>query len=92
MKCTVTDCDANATAKGLCQKHYMRQRRTGSADKTRRPGRPKDAALTVHRRLMESSFSERTFARYAKAMRFAQHLGPEMVKKVIKSPHAQTAQ
>ena len=44
-----------------------------------RPGRPEDAALAVHRGLMESSFSERTFARYAKAIRFAQiHLDPEM--------------
>jgi hypothetical protein len=38
--CRIEGCDAKPVAKGLCAKHYMRQRRQGSPDKVGKPGRP----------------------------------------------------
>jgi hypothetical protein len=32
------ECDGKPVAKGLCAKHYMRMRRTGDPDETRKPG------------------------------------------------------
>lgn len=39
-KCTIEDCGQPVKGGGLCGKHYMRKRRTGSALMTRPPGTP----------------------------------------------------
>jgi hypothetical protein len=36
--CTIAGCDGKAVSNGLCAKHYMRLRRTGDPNVTRRPG------------------------------------------------------
>ena len=38
MKCSVDQCDRKASAKGLCQRHYMRLRRTGRLTTIRMTG------------------------------------------------------
>jgi hypothetical protein len=38
-KCTITACTSDAVAKGLCAKHYMRQRRRGDPEAAYPPGR-----------------------------------------------------
>jgi hypothetical protein len=38
--CKIEGCDAKPVAKGLCLKHYMRERRTGHATATHKRGRP----------------------------------------------------
>jgi hypothetical protein len=65
--CKITGCDAKPVAKGLCPKHYMRERRHGSADEVRKPGRPRDRALDTYRSLFRE-WSPRTLARYKRAM------------------------
>jgi hypothetical protein len=34
MTCSVLDCDDPVVGRGLCNKHYLRMRRTGNTDKT----------------------------------------------------------
>ena len=36
--CIITDCQNKPVAKGLCAKHYMRQRRSGDPNKVRKRG------------------------------------------------------
>ena len=36
MMCTAKDCNDKASAKGLCDKHYMRLRRTGDVNSARK--------------------------------------------------------
>lgn len=42
--CTIEGCDRKPVAKGLCAKHYMRARRTGDPNHTRKPGHKRDPA------------------------------------------------
>jgi hypothetical protein len=66
--CKVDGCNHTATTKGMCGKHYMRARRTGDPNKTRRAGRPRSEMLKVGR-VMFREWSPRTIARWARAMR-----------------------
>src|SRR6516225_3162329 len=43
--CTIAGCRTQPIAKGLCAKHYMRQRRTGDPNQIGKAGRPR-APLT----------------------------------------------
>lgn len=36
MECRISNCEGNIKAKGLCEKHYARQRRNGDPNKLRR--------------------------------------------------------
>jgi len=65
--CKIEGCDAKPVAKGLCSKHYMRERRHGSADEVRKPGRPRSPALDTYRQLFRE-WSPRTLARHRRAM------------------------
>ena len=66
--CTIKGCDNKPIAKGLCSKHYMRLRRTGKTDE-RKPGRPPEPNFHVeHMKTHGVDWSQRTFARYARAM------------------------
>jgi hypothetical protein len=71
--CKIEGCDAKPVAKELCAKHYMRQRRHGSADEVRKPGRPRDQVLDTYRSLFRE-WSPRTLARYKRAMDIARGL------------------
>ena len=68
--CKIEGCQSKPVAKDLCAKHYMRERRTGDASKTRKPGRKPDPYLTGMRAIMGADFGSRgTFSRYVSAMR-----------------------
>jgi hypothetical protein len=41
--CVIEGCEARATAKGLCAKHYMRTRRHGDPSQVKQRGAPKNA-------------------------------------------------
>ena len=63
-------CPDKSVAKGLCDKHYMRQRRTGDAEQVRLPGRKPDPRLSRLRSIMGPNFGSRsTFYRYDLANR-----------------------
>jgi hypothetical protein len=85
MTCSIEGCGGKVVAKGLCAKHYMRQRRGGDPTAKRKTGpkpRPRatEAALYTALAKGESAtprdiadgfyphWSERTRARWAKAM------------------------
>jgi hypothetical protein len=72
--CRIEGCDAKPVAKELCSKHYMRERRHGSADEVRKRGRPRDPVLDVYRSLFPE-WSPRTLARYKRAMDTMRGLG-----------------
>jgi hypothetical protein len=65
--CRIEGCDAKPVAKGLCPKHYMRERRHGSVDEVRKSGRPRDQVLDLYRSLFRE-WSPRTLARYKRTM------------------------
>jgi hypothetical protein len=69
MTCSIEGCGGEAVAKGLCAKHYMRQRRGGDPTVRRKPG-PKISssswAITLEKTYPH--WSARTKARYASAM------------------------
>lgn len=65
--CIVEGCESKAVSKGLCAKHYMRRRRTGDPNVTRKPG----AKATEWSNFISSQFGElspRTRARFKLAM------------------------
>ena|SRR5712671_5876659 len=76
MMCKIKRCDADATAKGLCAKHYMRARRHGSAKvvnkRGRKPGSISGSIFTTedkeqlkaHLLAHGNKWSSRTFERY----------------------------
>jgi len=68
--CSIEGCDAKPVAKGLCAKHYMRQRRTGDPMKTSGPGRPKmnDTSATIIREMFRD-LGKRTQDRQIRASR-----------------------
>jgi hypothetical protein len=72
--CKFKGCDAKPVAKGLCSRHYMRERRHGSVDEVRKPGRPRDANLDIYRSIFRD-WSPRTIARYKRTMDILHALG-----------------
>jgi hypothetical protein len=67
--CSVPTCGAHAVARGLCAKHYMRQRRRGDADSTGKPGRPRSEVYLKAVRQWFPDSSPRTQARWARIYR-----------------------
>ncbi len=80
--CSTPDCSSPVLAKGLCAKHYMRQRRTGDPATTRKPGRPLDRVTQVMRAL-HLDYSPRTVARYRKAMHLLDRFDDGSKKRVL---------
>lgn len=88
--CKIEGCDAKPVAKGLCAKHYMRQRRHGDAAVTGKPG-PKPNEAKVFARNLFRDWSPRTLARYEHAMRMANKIAgvtgesaAEIIKRMVK--------
>jgi hypothetical protein len=73
--CSVEECNAKAVANGLCQKHLMRLRRTGSVETVGKAGRPIDPVRLGMRRWVDGC-SERTFAKYWAATRMLKEVVP----------------
>ena len=70
--CTSEGCEGKAVAKGLCSKHYMRLRRAGDPNVTRKPG-PKQSEWHAH--LSNEGLSPRTRARFTQAVRLLDEAG-----------------
>jgi hypothetical protein len=82
--CKIAECQGRAVAQGLCAKHYMRMRRTGSPTKTGKPGRPRE--LNSYRAAIDQGYipctlsdtaSPRTKARLAEALRILDRCSAE---------------
>jgi hypothetical protein len=65
--CWVAGCGSKAFAKGLCQRHYTRLRKSGDPEKVGTRGRPRDAtkagARETFRHWSESKFERNWRAR-----------------------------
>jgi hypothetical protein len=66
--CTIEGCEAHATVKGLCAKHYMRIRRHGDPNTVKSAGAPRSKAKAFLRE-EHPAVPTRTFDRYHSAMR-----------------------
>ncbi|OBI53596.1 hypothetical protein [Mycobacterium sp. E787] len=67
--CSVDSCQRQVKAKGLCEKHYRRMRRTGDPNQVRKPGPAPDPYRAQVRGLQYSDFGcERTMQTYVAAM------------------------
>jgi hypothetical protein len=66
-------------AKGLCGKHYQRQRRTGDPEKVRPAGRPwSNPKIQATRQSgLAAEWSPRTLARYVRAWDILDELGED---------------
>ena len=76
--CTIEGCKGKAFVKGFCAKHYMRMRRTGDPNKTRKRG-PKPSIFSN----AFPDLSPRTNARYSKAMSLLSVCGKKATLKAI---------
>src|SRR5215472_15642373 len=72
--CNIQGCDSQPVAKGLCGKHYMRQLRTGDPNTAPRKSGPKSDPVRRQQRVTmnDCNWSDRTFARYRKAITILQ--------------------
>jgi hypothetical protein len=80
--CRIKGCSGEAVAHGLCQKHYMRQRRAGNPEKVGKRG-PKSPEWRKTLREMFQEQSPRTHARYIKAFKLLQAFDAEARKAAI---------
>lgn len=62
--CVIEGCESKPMAKGLCAKHYMRQRRTGDVTRVRKAGRKRSQLLKGF-----EDWSPLTKQRFAEAVR-----------------------
>jgi hypothetical protein len=77
--CTIEGCEAHATVKGLCSRHYMRIRRHGDPNVVKPSGAPRNERLNAWKANLRldnllpnadaSSMSARTFEHYCSAWR-----------------------
>ena len=77
--CKIKDCDGKSVAHGLCQKHYMRLRRTGDPERVGRRG-PKLPEWEQGYRALFPEVSPRTLARLLQAFKLLRTLDPETHK------------
>jgi hypothetical protein len=81
--CSIDGCDAKAVAKGLCAKHYARQRPNGDPEKVRKAGRHRSEwSAWVEDQFRE--WSPRTRARYKTATRLLGKLGDQERKEAVR--------
>jgi hypothetical protein len=74
--CTIEGCEAHATVKGLCSKHYMRVRRHGDPNVVKPAGAPRSEAKAILREMVGPSVPTRTFDRYSSStLKLARLLG-----------------
>ena len=66
--CMIEGCEAKAAAKGLCPKHYMRQRRAGDPSRVRKSGRKKSELREAIGEIGQG-WSPRTRQRFAAAVK-----------------------
>jgi hypothetical protein len=66
--CSIDGCYAKAVAKGLCAKHYMRQRRNGDPEKVCKAGR-RQSELSAQAKWVFPNASPTTRARWKAAMK-----------------------
>ena len=77
-----------AVAKGMCLKHYMRVRRTGSAKEVRRPRRPKDERRAIALKVMaQANLSDRTIATWWSAIKLLKELGEDVRPAIEAATH-----
>jgi hypothetical protein len=72
--CTVVGCNDAAKVKGMCSKHYMRQRRHGNTGTVRKPGVKPPPWLMFGREGFRE-WSERKIATWTRAMKIFSLLG-----------------
>jgi hypothetical protein len=70
--CSIEGCDREPVAKGLCARHYMRRRRTGDPNRTRKAGRKRDPLRDLFQ-----EWSRRTVGHHKAAMMVLLTLGGE---------------
>jgi len=68
--CSVEGCEKTTHAKGLCQAHYRRLQRYGDPLAKGRPGPPRRAESTDHRKLSSEDKARRAEKRAAVKCRF----------------------
>jgi hypothetical protein len=74
--CSIKGCDAPILAKGLCAKHYMRQRKHGKTDIVEKRGRKPFEFKAMQRQLMmQTDWSQSTFERFWLAFRILHSCG-----------------
>jgi len=83
--CKIDGCRGKVVARGMCAKHYMRERRTGDATKKGKPGPPPSKYMTIARSVSEGDWSPRTMARYAEASRILDSYSAKSRAALIKS-------
>jgi hypothetical protein len=79
MNCKADGCGSAAVVGGLCRKHYMRLRRTGSAEAVRAGGRPKvrkadDPLAVITRETFRDTYSPSTIERLILAQRICREI------------------
>jgi hypothetical protein len=67
--CKIKGCQGKVVVRGLCAKHYMRERRTGDPTKIGKPGPAPSPYMAMANFVSEGEWSPRTMARYAEASR-----------------------
>jgi hypothetical protein len=82
-KCTVKGCEREAKAHGMCGLHQMRVLRTGSPNKTKRPGPKRDPfRAKVRTRALSRDWSPRTQERFIQAIKILRKLGMDTNKAI----------
>ena len=75
--CAIEGCEAPASARGLCPRHYVRTRRHGDPTVVKPPGAPRNVLKAMARQAIgiPDKMSERTFNRFWRAMGILKWLG-----------------
>ena len=81
--CRIKGCYGKSVAHGLCQKHYMRLRRTGDPNRIGKPGPKLPEWRKALREMFQDIQSPRTHARYIEAFKLLQAFDPETRKAAI---------
>ena len=74
--CMIEGCAGKSFAKGLCVKHYMRQRRAGDPGSIGKPGRKRSPQRLLFEEMgLGMEWSSRTFTRFVQAMEMLREAG-----------------
>lgn len=84
--CKIDGCQGKVVARGMCAKHYMRERRTGDPEKTGKPGRPRERSpYMAAAQMVNDQWSPRTMARYAEATRILHDCSAPSRERILRS-------